>query len=140
MKAIGRPELASDARFRTNNDRMKNLAALTPLIAERLKTRASAEWIAEFEAAGVPVGPVNKIGDMLADPQVKAREMVVEVDHPRAGRVKALGHPIKFSDTRGDMSRPAPLLGQHTREVLAELGYDEARVDALISEGAVSAV
>ena len=91
VKAIARPELAEDPRFRTNNDRMKNLAALTPLIAERLKTRASAEWIAEFEAAGVPVGPVNKIGDMLADPQVKAREMVVEVDHPRAGRVKALG-------------------------------------------------
>ena len=139
VKVIGRPELADDARFRTNNDRMKNLAALTPLIAERLKSRTSADWIREFETAGVPVGPVNKIGDMLADPQVAARDMVVEVDHPRAGRVKALGHPIKFSGTPGEQRRPAPLLGEHTREVLAEIGYAAAEIEAFIREGAVAA-
>jgi crotonobetainyl-CoA:carnitine CoA-transferase CaiB-like acyl-CoA transferase len=140
VKVIGRPELSDDPRFRTNGDRMKNLAALTPLIAERLEKRPSADWIREFEAAGVPVGPVNKIGDMLADEQVRAREMVVEVDHARAGRVKALGHPIKFSETRGEVKRAAPLLGQHTREVLGELGYCAARIDELVGEGAVSAV
>jgi crotonobetainyl-CoA:carnitine CoA-transferase CaiB-like acyl-CoA transferase len=140
VKVIGRPELAQDPRFLTNGDRMKNLAALTPLIAERLEKRPSADWIREFEAAGVPVGPVNKIGDMLADEQVRARDMVVEVDHARAGRVKALGHPIKFSDTRGEAKRAAPLLGQHTREVLGELGYSAARIDELVGEGAVSAV
>jgi len=69
--------VADDARFRTNGDRMKNLAALTPILGEELKKRPSADWIREFEAAGVPVGPVNRIGDMLADPQVAAREMVV---------------------------------------------------------------
>ncbi len=74
----------SDPRFRTNGDRMRNIEALTPLIAERLRTRPSADWIREFEAAGVPVGPVNRIGDMLADPQVRARDMVVEVDHAEA--------------------------------------------------------
>jgi crotonobetainyl-CoA:carnitine CoA-transferase CaiB-like acyl-CoA transferase len=140
VKVIGRPELSDDPRFRTNGDRMKNLAALTPLIAERLERRPSADWIREFEAAGVPVGPVNKIGDMLADEQVRARDMVVEVDHARAGRVKALGHPIKFSETRGEVKRAAPLLGQHTREVLGELGYCAARIDELVGEGAVSAV
>ncbi len=140
VKVIGRPELAEDARFKTNGDRMRNLAALTPLIADRLKTRVSADWIREFELAGVPVGPVNKIGDMLADPQVRARDMVVEVDHARAGRVKALGHPIKFSETPGAVKRPAPLLGEHTREVLGELGYSAKEIDALVSEGAVSAV
>jgi crotonobetainyl-CoA:carnitine CoA-transferase CaiB-like acyl-CoA transferase len=140
VKVIGRPELAQDPRFLTNGDRMKNLAALTPLIAERLEKRPSADWIREFEAAGVPVGPVNKIGDMLADEQVRARDMVVEVDHARAGRVKALGHPIKFSDTRGEVKRAAPLLGQHTREVLGELGYSAARIDELVGEGAISAV
>jgi crotonobetainyl-CoA:carnitine CoA-transferase CaiB-like acyl-CoA transferase len=129
VKVIGRPELNDDARFRTNGDRMRNLPALTPLIAERLKSRPSADWIREFEAAGVPVGPVNKIGDMLADPQVAAREMVVEVDHPKAGRTKALGHPVKFSQTPGKVTRAAPLLGQHTREVMAELGYTAAEVD-----------
>jgi crotonobetainyl-CoA:carnitine CoA-transferase CaiB-like acyl-CoA transferase len=138
VKVIERPELAADPRFRSNNDRMKNLAALTPLIAERLKARPSADWIREFEAAGVPVGPVNKIGDMLGDPQVHARDMVVEVDHPRAGRVKALGHPIKFSETKTETSRPAPLLGEHTREVLAQLGFTTGQVEALINEGAVA--
>ena len=137
VKVIGRPELAQDERFRTNGERMKNLAALTPLIAERMKSRSSAEWIREFEAAGVPVGPVNKIGEMLADPQVQAREMVVEVDHPRAGRTKALGLPIKFSETPGEITRAAPLLGQHTREILADLGYSPAEIDRLGSEGAI---
>jgi crotonobetainyl-CoA:carnitine CoA-transferase CaiB-like acyl-CoA transferase len=138
VKVIGRPELAGDARFRTNGDRMKNLAALTPLVAERLTMRTSAEWIREFEAAGVPVGPVNKIGEMLADPQVAARDMVLEVDHPRAGRVKALGMPIKFSATPGEVVRAAPLLGEHTREVLEGLGYTSAEIDHLRDEGAVA--
>lgn len=137
VKVIGRPELAQDERFRTNGERMKNLPALTPLIAERLESRSSADWIREFEAAGVPVGPVNKIGEMLADPQVAAREMVVEVDHPRAGRIKALGLPIKFSRTPGEIARAAPLLGQHTREVLAALGYSAAQIERLVAEGAV---
>ncbi|HEX3097361.1 MAG TPA: CoA transferase [Usitatibacter sp.] len=137
VKAIGMPELGADARFRTNTDRMRNLAALTPLLADALKKKPSAHWIAEFEAAGVPVGPVNRIGDMLADPQVKARDMVVETEHPKAGRVKGIGHPIKFSDTPGEMTRPAPLLGQHTREVLGGLGYSAAEIEALERDGAV---
>jgi crotonobetainyl-CoA:carnitine CoA-transferase CaiB-like acyl-CoA transferase len=137
VKVIGRPELAQDERFVSNGDRMKNLAALTPLIAERLRLRSSADWVREFEAAGVPVGPVNRIGEMLADPQVNAREMVVEVDHPRAGRTKALGLPIKFSETPGGIARAAPLLGQHTREILAGLGYSTADIERLHSTGAV---
>ncbi len=137
VKVIGRPELAADARFRTNTDRMRNLEALTPLICEVLRLRASAHWIAEFEAAGVPVGPVNRIGDMLADPQVAAREMVVEVEHPRAGRMKTLGAPIKFSATPAAVSRPAPLLGEHTDEVLAGLAYSPGDIERLRREGAV---
>jgi crotonobetainyl-CoA:carnitine CoA-transferase CaiB-like acyl-CoA transferase len=137
VKAIGMPELAADPRFTTNTDRMRNLSALTPLLGDALKKKPSAHWVAEFEAAGVPVGPVNRIGDMLADPQVKARDMVVETEHPKAGRVKAIGHPIKFTDTPGEMKRPAPLLGQHTREVLGGLGYSDAEIDALARDGAV---
>ena len=138
VKVIERPELAQDPRFRTNGDRMKNLAQLTPLIAERLRSRPSAQWIRVFEDAGVPVGPVNRIGDMLADPQVHAREMVVEVDHAQAGRMKTLGSPIKFSDTPGAVRRAAPLLGQHTDEVLAALGYGKSEIAALRAEGAVA--
>jgi crotonobetainyl-CoA:carnitine CoA-transferase CaiB-like acyl-CoA transferase len=138
VKVIGRPELADDPRFVTNGDRMRNLQALTPLIAERLKTRPSADWIREFDAAGVPVGPVNKIGEMLADPQVAAREMVVEVEHAKAGRVKALGFPVKFSETPASVTRGAPLLGQHTDEVLTTLGYSKADIARLRGEGAVA--
>jgi crotonobetainyl-CoA:carnitine CoA-transferase CaiB-like acyl-CoA transferase len=135
---IGRPELVADPRFTTNTDRMRHHAELTAVISERLRERSSAEWIRAFEAAGVPAGPVNQIGDMVADPQVAAREMVVEVEHPRAGRTRALGMPIKFSESRGDMTRPAPLLGQHTREVLGQLGYVAAEIAALADAGAVS--
>jgi crotonobetainyl-CoA:carnitine CoA-transferase CaiB-like acyl-CoA transferase len=137
VRVIGKPELARDPRFVTNGDRMRNLAALVPIVSERTKTRTSAEWVRDFESEGVPVGPINKIGDMLADPQVKSREMVVEVEHPRAGRVKTLGTPVKFSDSPGAIRRPAPLLGEHTREVLATLGYSAAEIETLEKEGAV---
>jgi crotonobetainyl-CoA:carnitine CoA-transferase CaiB-like acyl-CoA transferase len=80
---------------------------------------------------------VNRIGDMLADPQVAAREMVVEVEHARAGRMKTLGTPIKFSATPTAVTRPAPLLGEHTDEVLAGLGYSPDDIERLRSEGAV---
>ena len=137
VKVIGRPELAEDARFKTNGDRMRNLAQLTELIGEKLCERPSADWIREFEAVGVPAGPINRIGDMLADPQVAAREMVLEVDHPRAGRTRALGMPIKFSEARADLTRPAPVLGQHSREILDHLGYTGPEIESLQRDGAV---
>ena len=137
VKVIGAPELAADARFATNVDRMKNLVALVPLIGDRLRMKTSAEWLAAFDAEGVPAGPVNRIGDMLSDPQVLARDMVIEVDHPKAGRVKALGNPIKFSATPGEAKRAAPLLGEHTREVLESLGYSAAQIAKLHEDGAV---
>jgi len=136
-RVIGRPELVADPRFATNRARMVHRAELTELIGAALRARSSAEWIRELEAAGVPVGPVNQIGDMLVDPQVAAREMVIEVDHPRAGRTRALGMPIKFSETRADLGRPAPLLGQHSREVLDQLGYSAAEIAALHQARAV---
>ncbi|HEX7838753.1 MAG TPA: CoA transferase [Kofleriaceae bacterium] len=136
-RVIGRPELVRDPRFATTADRVRNRTELAELVGEKLGARSSAEWIAELEAAGVPVGPVNRIGDMLADPQVAAREMVVEVDHPRAGRTRALGMPIKFSESRGDLTRPAPLLGQHSREILGQLGYAAPEIEALQQAGAV---
>jgi crotonobetainyl-CoA:carnitine CoA-transferase CaiB-like acyl-CoA transferase len=136
-RVIGRPELVADPRFQTNQARMEHRAELAALVGAALRERTSAEWIRELEAAGVPAGPVNQIGDMLADPQVAAREMVIEVDHPRAGRTRALGMPIKFSETRADLGRPAPLLGQHSREVLEQLGYAAAEIAALHQAGAV---
>jgi crotonobetainyl-CoA:carnitine CoA-transferase CaiB-like acyl-CoA transferase len=139
VRVLGAPELADDARFRTNADRMKNLADLTPLINERLKARPMHAWLAALEAEGVPCGPIQSIADMACDPHTAAREMVVELEHPRAGRTRALGLPIKLSATPGRVSRAAPLLGQHTREVLAEYGFAGAEIEALIGAGAAVA-
>jgi crotonobetainyl-CoA:carnitine CoA-transferase CaiB-like acyl-CoA transferase len=134
---IGAPELAHDHRFTTNADRMENLPALAAEITSRLRHRTAAEWIEAFDTAGVPVGPINTVGDALSDPQVLARDMVVEVDHPRTGRTRVLGCPIKFSETAAGVRRPAPLFGEQTGEVLEEHGYTKAEIDALVAAGAV---
>ena len=135
---IGLPKLIADPRFKTNADRMAHKQELAELIAARTRTRSSADWILNLEASGVPVGPINKIGEMLSDPQVAARAMVVEVNHPKAGKTKALGLPIKFSDTPGSVRSAAPLLGQHTRVVLLSLGYSDKEIKALEKSGAVA--
>jgi len=136
-RMLGAPELVDDPRFRTNTDRMANLSELAKVLGALFKRRTTAEWVAELDAAGIPAGPVNTVGDMLADPQVAAREMIVETSHPVAGRTRALGLPIKFSATPGGVRRPAPVFGQHTREVLAEAGFDGNDIERLLREGAV---
>ena len=134
--ALG-PALRDDPRFVTNADRMLHLpdlqAALTPLF----KVRTSAEWLHRLEQAGVPAGPVLNVGEMHADPQALARDMIVETTHPVAGRVKSLGLPIKFSGTPGAVLRAAPMLGEHTREVLREYGFSDAEADQMAAQGAV---
>jgi crotonobetainyl-CoA:carnitine CoA-transferase CaiB-like acyl-CoA transferase len=134
---LGHPEWREDARFATNSARMGNLGALTPLMDAVLQTRTKAQWIAAFDAAGVPVGPVNTIGEALAHPQTLARGMVVDLVHREAGATRALGCPIHFSETPTRITRPAPLLGEHTREVLAAHGYSDAEIDALAADGVV---
>ncbi|MFY9290744.1 MAG: CoA transferase, partial [Methylorubrum rhodinum] len=90
-----------------------------------------------LEAGGVPAGPVLDVRAMQADPQARAREMVVAVDHARAGRMETLGLPVKFSQTPGRVHGPAPLLGEHSRAILTEVGYDAAQSDDLIARGIV---
>jgi len=136
---LGHPEWRDDVRFATNSARMANLPALTDAMNKVLATRTKAEWIAAFDAVGVPVGPVNSIGDALEHPQTRARDMVVEVDHPQAGTTRALGCPLHFSRTPTRITRAAPVLGEHTREVLHEHGYAEADIDALVRDGVVEA-
>ena len=138
-RVLGAPEWTLDERFRTNADRMKNLQALTTLMSARLKTRSVQDWISALEAEGVPCGPIHSIADMAADPQTVARQMVVELEHPRAGRTRALGLPIKLSATPGKVTRAAPLLGQHTREVLGEFGFSSQEIDGLLASGAAVA-
>jgi crotonobetainyl-CoA:carnitine CoA-transferase CaiB-like acyl-CoA transferase len=137
VEALGAPELRGDARFLTNADRMRNLTSLTETLTPLFKRRSSPEWLRRLEQAGVPAGPVLEISQMHADPQALAREMVVETTHPTAGDVKAIGLPVKFSDTPGGVRRPAPLFGEHTREVLRENGFTAKEIDHLLAEGVV---
>ena len=140
VEVIEQPELANDPRFLDNPARMKNLPALIEILTGRFRTRTTSDWLARLEAAGVPAGPVLSIGEMLTDPQVLAREMVVEVEHSRLGRMKTLGPPVKFSATPGEVRHGAPQLGQHTREVLKEYGYGDADIAALTGKGDVIAL
>jgi crotonobetainyl-CoA:carnitine CoA-transferase CaiB-like acyl-CoA transferase len=138
VRVLEAPELLRDPRFANNAERMKHLDALTEVMDAKLRTRKTKDLIAALEAVGVPCGPINSIADMAADPQTAAREMVVELEHPRAGRTRALGLPIKLSATPGAVTRPAPTFGQHTREVLAEFGFAAAEIDALYAANAVA--
>lgn len=137
LEALEAPELGDDLRFSTNADRMHNLAALTATLTPLFKRRGSADWLRRLEQAGVPAGPVLEVGQMHADPQALAREMIVETVHPRGGRVKAIGLPIKFSDTPGGVHRAAPIFGQDTRQVLREHGFADAEIDQLAAQGAI---
>jgi crotonobetainyl-CoA:carnitine CoA-transferase CaiB-like acyl-CoA transferase len=136
-EVLGHPEWRDDPRFANNAARMRNLDALTAAMDAVLVTRTKAEWTAVFDAAGVPVGPVHSIGEALAHPQTKARGMIVDLVHPQAGATRALGCPIHFSATPASVTRPAPMLGEHTREVLREYGYVDAEIDDFIAEGVV---
>lgn len=135
---LDHPEWRSDPRFVTNSDRMAHLAVLVDLMNAVVRTRTRADWQAAFDAAGVPAGPVHTIGEALSHPQTLARGMVLEVEHPQAGATRAIGCPIHFSASPDRNSTPAPLLGQHTREVLREFDLPEAEIDALVAEGVVS--
>lgn len=137
LSALGMENLAEDLRFANNRDRMANRLELAATLAPAFRSQTSAEWLARLEAEGVPAGPVLDVNAMHQDPQTLAREMVVDVEHSRAGRMKTLGLPVKFSHTPGRVHGPAPLLGEHSRAILAEAGYDAASIDDLIARGIV---
>src|SRR6056297_322031 len=118
LDVIGAPELGEDPRFASNHDRMQNLSALEAILNEKLAGETTATWLERMERAGLPAGPVLSIMEMQADPQALARDMIVALDHPTAGAVKTLGHPVKFSETPASIDCPAPVLGQHSRDVL----------------------
>ncbi len=134
-KVIGREELIEDERFKTNPLRNENYDELRPLIADPMKEKTTEEWQHLLDQAGIPNGPINTIDKVIEDPQVLAREMIVEIDHPVAGKLKVPGIPIKFSRTPGKIRRTAPLLGEHTDEILKELlDMDSEEIQRLKNE------
>ena len=137
MTVLGLEGHLADPRFSSYVARKKNEAALIDLVTPVILTWQAEELEAKWSAAGIPCSPVNDYEQVFNDPQIRARGMLVDVDHPRMGRQKAVRNPVLMDHDGPSITRPAPLLGEHTAEILRELGFDQVRIDALAGAGAV---
>ncbi len=133
---LGHPEWPADPRFATDTTRVTHRSALADAIERETATATRAEWLERLDAAGIPCGPILDYAEAFDAPQARAREMSLEVDHPALGRIRALGTPIKMSATPLDPTRRAPLLGEHTTEVLTALGYSSEAIARMRGTGA----
>ena len=136
VELLEMPELATDPRFESNPERVRNNPALEAALAPKLRTRSVATWIEALEGAGIPAGPVLRVDQTLAHPQLAARDMIVDLPHPTLGSVKLTGVTTRLSETPGAARRHPPMLGEHTREVLAELGLEASSIESLLEAGA----
>ncbi|HZO73526.1 MAG TPA: CoA transferase [Ktedonobacteraceae bacterium] len=137
VRALDRADLLQQPQFATNADRMANLAELVETLTATLKTRATSEWLGILEEAGVPCGPVLTLDQVYQHPQVQARAMDIEFEHPVAGRIHAIGFPVKYSSTPPQLYRPAPILGQHTTAILESLGYTAEQCRQFEADGII---
>jgi len=138
-EAIGKPEWAEDPRFSTRKARLENKALLLSMMENHLQAKSGDEWLEAIHKAGVPAGPINTIDRVLSDPQVLARQMVVEIEGPEKDtKIKAIGNPIKMEKTPAKTFTRPPRLGEHTREVLSTiLGYSAEKIEGLNQKGAI---
>ena len=137
-EVLGAPQWADDPRYDSNAKRVERRTELVERIEARLASRSRAEWVEAFGAAGLPTGPINHVGQVFDDPQVAARAMAVEVEHPAAGRVRLPGIPVKFARTPARVAGPPPRLGEHTDEVLRRVvGLSDAEIGELRASGAL---
>jgi crotonobetainyl-CoA:carnitine CoA-transferase CaiB-like acyl-CoA transferase len=134
--AVGRPDLLTDPRFRTTPDRMVNRDALLPILQEALLARTYEEWEPLLLANDIPVGAINNVAQLVEHPQVKAREVLYDVNHRTAGKVRVVRSPIRLSKTPACLPTPSPTLGEHTVTVMKELGYSDAQIAELQKAGA----
>ncbi len=135
--ALELTELKDHPKYAVNVNRVANREELVGILTEYTKQRESSEIIERLKQAGVPSGPINDIADLLAHPQVHAREMIQEVEHPTIGTLKMLGVPIKLSDTPGSVRKAPPLLGENTEEVLKLHGYSHEDITNLKEKGVI---
>jgi len=136
-KVLGVEHLADDPRFNTNPKRVENREELVKILEEIFVQKTTSEWLELIRKAGVPCGPIYNVADVVNDPQVLFRKMVVEIDHPKSGRIKVTGVPVKLSESPGDVRLPPPMLGQHTVDILKFLGYSDEDISKLKDEGVV---
>jgi formyl-CoA transferase len=128
----------AEPAFANDTLRVRNREALVERIEAMTALEPRDRWLARFEAARIPCGPINDYAETFADPQVRERGMVVDVDHPTLGRLRTLGSPVKMSATPPVVDRRAPLLGEHTRETLREAGCSEDEIRAVMMEGGLA--
>ena len=137
-RAMEKPEWAEDPRFANRKARLENKSILIPMMESHLQTKSGDEWLEAIHKAGVPAGPINTLDRVLSDPQVLAREMVVEIDGPANDKIKTIGNPLKLEKTPANTFTRPPQLGEHTREVLTNiLGYSKEKIDTLVQQGAI---
>ena len=134
--AIERTDLVTRNEFKDNASRLINRESLEVELELTLTTKSSGEWLEVLEKGGVPAGPILNVSEVWNDPQIQARNMEVTLDHPTAGKIKNIGLAAKLYSTPGRITKPAPLLGQHTREILMNAGYSKKNIEALVNSGA----
>ena len=136
-KTVGLEEVMDDPKFATNAKRVENREGIIKIVGDLIATKNGDEWLSILTDAGIPCGPINTVDRIFSDPQVLHRQMLQELDHPKAGRIKVTGTPVKLSDTPGEIKSPPPSLGEHTHEILAGLGYSDQEVKQLQQEEVV---
>ena len=138
IDALGVKQLQENEKFNSNANRMKNLTELTELLKKELVKKTAEEWLKLFDEKGLPCGPINTVTEMFEDPQTIERKMIVDVKNKKAGSFKAIGMPIKFSETKVEDTKESPTFGQHTKQILLDHGFKSEEIDSLMKQGVVS--
>ncbi|MFX1291260.1 MAG: CaiB/BaiF CoA transferase family protein [Promethearchaeota archaeon] len=136
-KAVGLEEIMNDPKYATNSMRVRNREEVVKIIENLICTKEAAEWLNILTKAGVPCGPIYTMDKLFSDPQVLHRKMVQELDHPKTGKIKVTGVPLKLSDTPGEILTAPPVLGQHTKDILLDLGYNEKDIGEMYKENII---